>query len=121
MSDPSPSLRCDVTERDNAVVLSLAGRSNPTEAEKLDEAIDDAVRRASELIIVDLSGLEHIGSFGIGAMIRLEKDAASRHAAVRIAAPSDHVMDLFVKSRLDQKLPIFPTVEAALVRPAGKR
>ncbi len=100
----------------NACVLTLAGKAAATDATLLDRAIDNAIASRPDLLVVDLSALEFIGSFAIGALIRLEKTLRADNGTVRLAAPQPQIHTLFTQSRIDQRLPIFPTVQSALAK-----
>lgn len=100
----------------NACILTLSGNAAATDAGRLDTAIDNAIASRPDLLVVDLSNLSFIGSFAIGALIRLEKSVRAENGTVRLAAPQAQIHTLLTQSRLDQKLPIFPTIESALVK-----
>ncbi len=98
----------------NAWVLSLVGRPLPTDGDALDAAIDEAVTSRPRMLVLDCSKLEFIGSYGIGALLRLDKQVTSAGGAVRLAAVSPMIMKILQASRLDERLPVFPDVESAL-------
>lgn len=98
----------------NVWVLALSGRPLPTDGEVLDKHIDEAVRVQPRMLVVDCTALEFIGSYGIGALLRLQKGLEENHAAMRLAGASPMISRIFQAARLDQRIPMFATLDAAL-------
>ena len=69
---PGLSLSLD-SRPNNAWVLTVSGRPLPEDAEALDKVINECISSRQRLLVIDLSKLEFIGSYGIGALVRLQK------------------------------------------------
>lgn len=100
----------------NACILTLSGKAAATDAQQLDHAVDNAIATRPDLLVVDMENLEFVGSFAIGALIRLEKAVRAENGVVRLASPQPQIQTMLTQSRLDQRFPIFPTVESAIGR-----
>jgi len=110
-----PGLTLNLDSRtNNAWVLSVGGRPLPDDAAKLDAIIDQAVTSRPRLLVIDCTKLEFLGSFGIGALVHLQKAIEKQGGTIRLAGVSDAIMKLLQASRLDQRMPIIATVDAAL-------
>ena len=110
-----PGLSVTLDSRsNNSWVLSVKGRPLPEDAATLDAKIDETVASHPRLVVVDCSGLEFLGSFGIGALIRLQKAVEKQGGTVRLAGVAAPIMKILEASRLEQRMPILTTVDAAL-------
>jgi anti-anti-sigma factor len=98
----------------NIWVLAASGRPLPTDAEALDKVIDEAIASRPSMVVVDCAGLEFIGSFGIGALLRLAKAVETGGGKVRLSGVSPMIMKILQASRLDHRMPVFATVDAAI-------
>lgn len=99
-----------------AVVLTLAGRGQTTDAPRLHEIVDRAIALKPALVVVDLSGVEFFGSYGVNALVRLDKGLEPHEGQVRLAGPCPAIRDLLNRSHLAGKFPIYASVAAATDR-----
>lgn len=96
-----------------AVVITLAGRGETTDSKRLEELIDKAVALKPDLVVVDLSGVEFFGSYGVNALVRLGRGLDPHDGKIRLAGPSPAIRDLLNRSHLAGKFPIYSSVAAA--------
>ncbi|MEO1130435.1 MAG: STAS domain-containing protein [Planctomycetota bacterium] len=107
-------LRIDSEQRGDSLLLRLAGRASALDHEVLDDRASTIIESKPRSVVVDLSSLDFLGSFGLSVLIRLDKSIRRNGGAFSIAAPSEEAMDIIRKTRLDQTLTIHDSVEAAL-------
>ena len=75
--------------------------------------------RAAVTIVVDLSSVSFIDSSGLGALVDLHNRVRRENRLVAVVAPGGTAAAVLLNlSGLQTRMPIFPTVEAAL---AGER
>jgi anti-anti-sigma factor len=79
----------------------------------LDDALVDVVPAGTKCVVVDLTGASFLSSMGIGTLVRFRNQQAEKGCAVRLAA-GPQMITLLKLGRLDQLLPVFPTVVAAV-------
>ena len=73
-------------------------------------ALDDALARRPERLVVDLSDVEFLDSTALGALV----DAHRRQpGGLRIASPQDAIRRALRVSGIDRHLTVFDTVEDA--------
>jgi len=81
-----------------------------------DNALDSGLRAAvptpPPVVVLDLTDASYICSLGIGTLMRFRKSLAAQQADVRVAA-TGQLVTLLKLGRLDQLLPVFPTVAEA--------
>ncbi len=109
-----PGLTMELNEVRGIAVITLSGRGETTDGPALQKIIDDALAMQSSTVVVDLSGVEFFGSYGVNALVRLEKGMESRGGAVRLAGPRPLIKDLLKRSRLSERFEIYPSAEEAL-------
>lgn len=67
-------------------------------------------------LILDLDGVAHMGSSGVGALLAGLRDSQKRHVRFTLCGLSRSVHHLLVRTRLSNLFEIWPTVEQALCR-----
>lgn len=102
----------------SAVVVEVAGELDLHTAPELMAALDESLERPGlDVVIVDLSAVTFFGSSGLGVLANLATRTADRlPVALRLVAPADHrtVTRPWRAMNLQQLLPLYPTVAAAL-------
>ena len=96
-------------------VIELGGRvALGRESGHIEPQVLGAIEEGAKTIIMELSGVSHIDSTGIGIMAYCFGKAAQKGAEFRIAGAKSNVVDLFRMTRLVNVIPVFPDVESAL-------
>ena len=102
-------------ETENGVVISLEGKMMlGYEANDFHEAIENAMDHNKKKIVVDLSNVEFITSWGIGILIYGHTTTTNRGGEFRLAAVSEKINEILIKTKLDKTFEKFATVEEAL-------
>lgn len=88
------------------LVARLAGTLDASHGPELHQALLGALRRAPELLVVDLSGVHYFGSAGVTALVWLSQhpEAAGKH--VRVVATSRIVTGPLELTGLLQRLDV---------------
>jgi anti-sigma B factor antagonist len=98
-----------------AAVIHLAGRvMMGANNEALVQAVDRAVAAGWRTLVLDLAGVTHLDSTGIGHFIAVFNKLEAAGGHLRIAGATGHIFHTFHISRLDTVFPFFPTVDDAL-------
>lgn len=85
------------------------------EAQEFQDAILDALDKNVNVIIVDLSGVKYISSWGIGMLIHGLATTTNRGGKFKLAGLADNVMQVFQKVKIDTVLNIYKNVDSAKV------
>ena len=101
-----------LTERGDALVLSLAGELDLADAPALREALRRAVERSPKRLVVDLAEVTFVDSTVLGALV--EARAALGGDAFALAAPGLEVRRALEVSGLDRHFSVFDRIETAL-------
>jgi anti-sigma B factor antagonist len=83
------------------------------EAQEFQDALLNSLEQKVNCIIVDLSSVKYISSWGIGMLIHGLATTTNRGSIFRIAGLADNVMQVFQKVKIDTVLNIYKTVESA--------
>jgi anti-sigma B factor antagonist len=83
------------------------------EAQEFQEAVLNSLEQKVNCIIVDLSSVKFISSWGIGMLIHGLVTARNRGGDFRLAGLAENVMQVFHKVKIDTVLNIYNNVELA--------
>lgn len=108
-------MRVEIKEAGDIVVLSLYGsiRTNEDYA-AFKEAMDGVTEKGKARIILNFKEVHFINSSGLGRLVLAAKKLKELNGALSIVNLSDDLKELFLFTRLDTKIPIFPTEEDAM-------
>jgi len=83
------------------------------EAKEFQDAILDSLDKNVSAIIVDLSSVKFISSWGIGMLIHGLATTKNRGGDYKLFGLADNVMQVFQKVKIDTVLNIYDSVEQA--------
>ncbi|HEY3835408.1 MAG TPA: STAS domain-containing protein [Bryobacteraceae bacterium] len=109
-------LKIEKRQLENGVtVLELAGRiAIGRESGRIEPEVVSAVSEGAKIVILDLTGVIHIDSTGIGIMAYCFGKATQAGAELRVVGARDSVLNLFQVTRLVRVVPFFPDLDSAL-------
>jgi anti-sigma B factor antagonist len=108
-------MQVQTKELDDAVIISLTGKMMlGYEAQDFHEAISGSLEKNKKKIVVDLSNLEFISSWGIGILIHGYTTVTNQQGSFALAAVPDIVSYALEKTKLDTIFQKFASVEEAL-------
>jgi len=88
-------LTLDTRVGDGEVVVALRGELDLLEADRVREAITQAVDTTTGLVVVDLAGLTFCDSVGISTLIRGRRCADAKQVPFRVINPTGEVATVF--------------------------
>ena len=83
------------------------------EAQEFQDAVLNSLEQNVNCIIVDLSSVKFISSWGIGMLIHGLATTRNRGGDFRLAGLADNVMQVFHKVKIDTVLNIYSNVDQA--------
>jgi len=103
----------NVSSVDNATLIEVSGRVDSMNANQMGEALFKQIDNGNIQIVLDLAGVEYMSSAGLREIVSALKKVKRASGDLRVAQPSDRVLEIFEMSGLDTILQIFATqVEA---------
>jgi len=107
-------LSVSTTERDDVVIVTVAGEVDVYTAPQLRSALEECVAAGQNKIVVDLEGVGFIDSTGLGVLVGQLKALRRVDGSLRIVCSDERILRLLAITGLDQILPLHDTVDAAL-------
>jgi anti-anti-sigma factor len=108
------TLTCSVRSLANAVCLALTGEIDVSNVFVLKAHLRGAAQSQENTIIIDLSDLRYIDSSGINTLLDAQRKLALSGRMIVLVAPSPSIGKVLGVLRLEEMMPIFPSVEEAL-------
>jgi anti-sigma B factor antagonist len=108
------TLRYTTTDRDGAPVLALIGELVFETARKVERALRAIEERRPETLAIDLSGLSMIDSTGLALVVSADSRARGERRRLVVVEGPDRVQRVFRMTRLDDRLDMVPSLDAAL-------
>ncbi|MFH1681665.1 MAG: STAS domain-containing protein [Candidatus Eisenbacteria bacterium] len=98
------------------VVVELAGALEADTVEDFNGFFQRGEGRGESRIVLELSGLEYMDSSGLGAFVRLMKEARKREGDVLLVGPTNEVKKVLELTRLNRVFGCAGSVAEALER-----
>jgi len=108
-------MKVKIRETDNAVIIKLEGEMMlGYEANEFHEAIKLSLNKKKKNVVVDLSEVKFITSWGIGILIHGYTTATNGECSFKLAAVPEKVKETFRKIKIESIFQQFNSVEEAL-------
>jgi anti-sigma B factor antagonist len=97
-------------------IVTVEGELDLTSADNLYRRGRTAIGRHARLLLLDLAKVSFCDSSGLCAFVRIANEADAAGCSYGLVAPQPMVRKVLRITGLDQRLPVFPTVEEARLR-----
>ena len=104
----------NVTEQQGVHVLEVSGRLDGDSAPALGREMDGIIAANNYRLVLDLGDVDYVSSAGLREIVRVYKIVQDKAGDLRIANPSDRVMDVMALAGLDTMLHIYQTRHQAI-------
>ena len=102
-----------------AVIIDLHGEINAFAEEGLNSAYKKAASQGESNILLNFGGVDYINSTGLALIVGLLTQARKSSLHLKAFGLSDHYLEIFRTTRLDDFIAIFPDEQSALVNTEG--
>jgi anti-sigma B factor antagonist len=106
-------VQVEITDRQQVTVLEAAGRIDGSNASELGQALTGVIGRGRAQLVLDLSKVDYMSSAGlrelVGALKKLQGSGD-----LRLAQPTERVLEVMEIAGLDTIFKIYPTLNAAV-------
>ena len=96
------------------VILSIEGRLDHAGSEIFDAHVTKLIAAGEQKLVVDFHRVGFVASMGIRALIKPYQALAPRGGKVAVANLGDSVRSIFQLAGIDQAVPIYESVDAAV-------
>jgi anti-sigma B factor antagonist len=112
---PTPPL-ITIEKVDNAIIARVAIKFLEEKyVQELNQRIEDAAGdRSISRVVIDLSMVQILPSMALGSLVEISRNCATRGQALKLAAASAKLRQVFAITRLDRAFTLVDSVEAAL-------
>ena len=108
-------MKVTINEMENATVIKLEGELKlGSEATDFQEGIYNSIDKNKKNVIVDLSALKFISSWGIGMLIHGYTTAQNRDVSFKLVSVPEAINETFRKIKIENIFQQFDTVDDAL-------
>jgi anti-sigma B factor antagonist len=107
------SITATVADHDGVAVLSIGGEIDLVTAPALEEAIGGVVVESPTALIIDLSGVEFLGSVGL-KILAATYEKVGNSAEFGVVARGPATRRPIHLTGLDKTFPLYPTLDDAL-------
>lgn len=111
-AEPQASFGVVRDDRPGAVVLAVQGDVDTVTAPKLTDAAVGVLAEGPPVLVLDLTRVDFLASPGLTSLLTVRRNAGE--TALRIVAAGRASLRPIQLTGLDQSLPLYPTLEAAL-------
>ena len=112
----------DIEERDDVVVVRLAGELDISVAVPTGRRITEAVPTSARGLVVDMTGLEFMDSSGVSMLFALARQVGSHRQQLRVVAPPGKpVARVLEIVEFDRAAPVHTELEQAVEEIATPR
>src|SRR5260370_3940237 len=96
------------------VVIALTAKIDMASAGRAGEQLGTALTPGIKTVIADMTATTFCDSSGISMLVRARKQAAANRTELRLVVPSTAVRRVFELVRMDDLLPVYPSLSQAL-------
>ena len=108
-------MKVTINEMENATVIKLEGELKlGSEATDFQDGIYNSIDKNKKNVIVDLSALKFISSWGIGMLIHGYTTAQNRDVSIKLVSVPEAINETFKKIKIGNIFQQFNSIEDAL-------
>jgi anti-sigma B factor antagonist len=113
MAARTPGVVIRRTRLQGAPVVAVSGELDLSTVQRLEEALDAAVRETEGTLLLDFSQVSFMDSSGVSVLLRARALLGREDRAVAVICPPGHVRDVFGLAGIEDLFTLFDTREAA--------
>ena len=106
-------MKCTEKEESGATILNLAGEIDLQHSPELRKILQGKLKAKCAALIIDFSGVEYIDSSGLATLVEYRRDSQKYGGQFCLAGLSTRVRTIFELVRLNEIIPIHPTLAEA--------
>jgi anti-anti-sigma factor len=104
----------EVSETEKVYAFKLEGIFRRHECDGFSSEAVRLIRVAPKHLLLDVSGVEYMNSYGLGILVRLSQDMDTHGRRIALAGARGLVLKLFQTVGIDKRLPCYPSKDDAM-------
>jgi anti-anti-sigma factor len=109
-------MEISLSQQPQAVVVAVKGRIDAVSAPAFERTMADHIAAGTNRFVIDCAALEYISSAGLRSLLTTAKTLKAQNGELACAALTEVVREVFELAGFAAIVPIFDSVEAALVQ-----
>jgi anti-anti-sigma factor len=102
-------LTIETSQQQQVAIVTANGRIDSSNAHELGAALTGAIDAGRTFLVLDLEGVDYMSSAGLREIVSALKQLRARDGDLRIANPSQRVLDILDLSGLYSVFQVFPS------------
>lgn len=102
--------------KERTLLITVSGELDLHSVGSLQSALEDAIEKTGEMVVVDLCEVTLIDSIALGALARASRRLRESDGGLAVAAGNPDIVRAFEITSLDRVIPLTSTVAEALER-----
>ncbi len=102
-------MQVNISALESVTLVEVNGRVDSMTANELGETLSTEIDRGRTRIVLDLAGVDYMSSAGLREIVAALKKVKRSAGDVRIAQPSERVLEVLEMAGLDTVMQIFTT------------
>ncbi|MFZ4813078.1 MAG: STAS domain-containing protein [Phototrophicaceae bacterium] len=107
-------INVNVKKFDSVTLVEVNGRVDSMNADQFGEALLTEIDSGNTKVVLDLAGVDYMSSAGLREIVTALKKVKRNQGDLRIAQPSERVMEVLEIAGLNTIVQIFPSQSAAV-------
>lgn len=103
----------EVEDLKRVELVKVSGRIDSSNAAQFDSVLKEVASRKNN-VVLEMSGIDYISSAGLRAIIGLLRECKKHKGDVRLASPSERVVEVLALAGLDSLFEVYDTEAAAV-------
>ena len=106
-------MNVNISKENNTTLIEVSGRIDSTNANQLGEALTTEINGGGTQLVVDLASVDYMSSAGLREIVSALKKVRGK-GDLRLARPSERVLEVLEMAGLDSIFQIFPDQSLAM-------
>lgn len=107
-------MQIDISEANNVSLITVTGKIDSTTADEFGTSLNEMLAGGANQIVMNLEGVDYMSSAGLRQLIATLKKLQPNDGDLRLAAPTEHVLEVFTLSGLSSVFSIYDTQQDAI-------
>jgi anti-sigma B factor antagonist len=108
------SFTVNIEDLKRVELVEVSGRIDSSNAAQFDDILKEIAKRGKFNVVLDMSGVDYISSAGLRALVALLRENKKHRGDVRLATPSERVMEVLSLAGLDSLFTVYDDRAAAV-------
>jgi anti-sigma B factor antagonist len=100
-------------QRDGILILNVAGEIDMQHSPALRKVLQEKIKARCPVLLIDFSSVEYIDSSGLATLVEYRRDSREYGGELALASLGERVRTIFELVRLNEIIPIHPTLDDA--------